>query len=230
MRVLGGGHRSARQRRDHAPGDRACGLDTKKKSLIAVERDAAARAAFLALVATLDPAQIVVGDECGSHIDLVRLYGRAPRGERLVAAVPRNRGQATTLVAALTLDGLVAPLTITGGMTKEVFVHWVTHHLAPTLLPGQIVIWDNLRSHDDPRAAAAVQARGAAVWRLPAYSPDLSPIELAFGVVKAALRRIGARTREALEAAIAPALTAITPAAIRGWFAHAGYPAPAQHC
>lgn len=180
-------------------------------------------------MAGIDPRRLVIVDECGSHIDLTRQYARAPHGMRIRMAVPRNRGRAITLVAALTLDGLVAPMTLRGGMTKDAFVDWVTTQLAPTLKPGQIVIWDNLRSHDDPRAEAAVRARGAEVWRLPAYSPDLSPIELAFGTLKAHLRRIGACTHDALEAAIGDAIEAIRPAMIPGWFVHAGYPLAAQH-
>lgn len=100
--------------------------------------------------------------------------------------------------------------------------------LAPALEPGQVVVLDNLGAHRPAEVRAIVEARGARLLYLPGYSPDLNPIELAFGTLKAALRRAGARTREALEAAIAQALAAIPPEQVRGFFAHCGYPLPDQ--
>ena len=105
------------------------------------------------------------------------------------------------------------------------------HILGPSLRPGQIVLLDNLSAHKSPRLDALLAARGCRLWYLPAYSPDYSPIELAFAKLKAALRRRGARTREALETAIADALTLISPAEARAFFRHCGFrfrPDPAQ--
>ena len=96
--------------------------------------------------------------------------------------------------------------------------------LAPTLRPGQIVVVDNLRAHHDERAHAAIQERGAELWFLPSYSPDLTPIEEGYSKLKAHLRRTEARTDEALSAAIWQGLATITPQDARGWYRHAGYP------
>jgi len=156
------------------------------------------------------------------------LYARAPRGERAVGTVPRNRGTVTTLLASLSLAGMGAAMTLEGGTDTAVFDAYVEQGLAPTLRPGQIVVLDNVGAHQSERARQAIEARGCRLLFLPAYSPDLSPIELAFSKLKAALRRLAARTQATLEEAIGEALRMITPADARGWFAHCGYSLPAQ--
>jgi len=203
-------------------------VDAQKKSLSAAERDEAARAAWRADVAALDPARCVFLDECGTHLAHTRAYGRAPRGERAVGAVPRNRGRVTTLLAGLTATGVGPTRTRLGGTTKAVFLAYLREELAPTLAPGQVVILDNLGAHRAREVREIVEARGARLLYLPPYSPDFNPIELAFGTLKAGLRRAGARTREALEAAIGDALATITTADVRGFYAHCGYPLPGQ--
>jgi len=199
-------------------------VDAKKKSLRATERDEVARAAWRAEAAPVDPADLVVLDETGSHLGYTPTHARAPRGERAVASAPRNRGENRTVIAALTLAGIGPVLRFDGAMTGDRFVGYVRHVLAPTLRPGQIVVADNLRAHHDPRARAAIERRGARLRHLPAYSPDLSPIELAFAKLKQALRRREPRTDDDLRAATWAALDAITPADARAWFAHCGYP------
>ena len=163
-------------------------------------------------------------DETGSHIALTPTHARAPRGQRAVGVVPRNRGRVTTTVAALTPDGMGPALLLEGGIDGAAFEAYVAHQLAPTLQPGQIVAMDNLRAHQGERVRAAIAARGAELWFLPAYSPDLNPIEEAFSKLKALLRRAAARTREVLADALRAALQAITPHDARGWYAHCGYP------
>jgi transposase len=138
--------------------------------------------------------------------------------------VPRNRGRATTLLASLTPTGVGPTRTRLGGTTEEVFLAYVREELVPTLDAGRVVILDNLAAHRAPEVREAVEATGARLLYLPPYSPDFNPIELAFSKLKAGLRRAGARTREALEAAIGEALAAITPADIRGFYAHCDYP------
>jgi transposase len=176
----------------------------------------------------LDPSRFVFLDECGTHLAHTRAYGRAPRGARAVGRVPRNRGKMTTLIASVTAAGIGATTTRLGGTSKEVFLTYLEEELAPTLHPGQIVILDNLGAHRPAKVRAIVEARGARLLYLPAYSPDFNPIELVFGTLKTALRRIGARTRETLEGAIRAALAAITPDQIRSFFAHCGYPLQGQ--
>jgi transposase len=172
---------------------------------------------------------LVFIDETGSHLGLVRLYARAPRGARAVGRAPRNRGRARTTITALTLDGIGRGLLVEGGVSTAAFEAYVEHLLAPTLRPGQIVVLDNLRQHQGERTRAAIEARGAELWFLPGYSPDLTPIEEAFAKLKALLRTAAARTHEALAAAIWAALRAITPADAHGYFTHCGYSALAQH-
>lgn len=208
---------------DGRPGDPAPRAAAQKKSLIASERDPWERAGFAVEQQDVDAADVVVIDEVGSNLDLTRHYARAPRGARAVAAIPRNTPPNTTTLSSLTSDGLGASMMIEGGVTSAVFEAYVEHILGPTLRPGQIVLLDNLSAHKSPRLRALVAERGCRLWYLPAYSPDYSPIELAFAKLKADLRRAGARTREALEAAVAHALTQISPAEARAFFIHCGF-------
>ena len=163
-------------------------------------------------------------DECGTHTSMTRLYARAPRGERAYASVPRNRGKNTTLIASMTLDGAMGEAMAVEGSTKAfVFEAYLESFLAPALEEGQIVVVDNLGAHRTERVRELIEERGCEVWFLPAYSPDLNPIEEAFSKVKAHLRRAAPRTREALVEAMGEALSAITPRDASGWFTHCGY-------
>jgi transposase len=208
-------------------GDPPSGLDAQKKTLAASERNEAARAAWRAAVAPLDPERFVFVDESGTHIALTRLYGWAPHDQRATGAVPRNHGKNTTLVAALAPDGLHVPWLIEGAMHTETFAWYIAEQLGPTLRPGQVVVLDNLSVHTAASMRQAVEARGCTLLFLPPYSPDCTPIEQAFSTVKAILRGLGARTLEALWEAVRVAIEAITPHDAMAWFAHAGYALPA---
>ena len=165
-------------------------------------------------------------DECGTHISLTPLYGWAPRGQRVHGRVPRNRGKNLTLLCALTSgQGLAGPLAMTldGAMDRVAFEAYIEQMLAPQLVSGQTVIMDNLSAHKSAKVRQLLEAKGCKLVFLPAYSPDLSPIELAFSKLKQYLRRAKARTREALETAIGEALKTITPADARAYFKHCGY-------
>jgi transposase len=142
--------------------------------------------------------------------------------------VPRNHGKNTTLVAALTPDGLQAPWTLEGAIDTAAFERYITEVLGPTLRPGQLVILDNLSVHKATSIRDAIEALHCDVLFLPPYSPDLTPIEQAFSKIKALLRGLGARTRETLLEAVHLAVDAITPEDAVAWFAHAGYPLPAS--
>jgi len=167
-------------------------------------------------------------DETGSHLGLTRTCARAPRGERARGSAPRNRGKNRTTLGSVTLDGMGPGLLVEGGISTAGFEAYVEHLLAPTLRPGQIVVMDNLKQHRSDRTRALIEARGAELWFLPAYSPDLNPIEEAFSKVKTLLRTAAARAHEALAAAIWAALKAITPADARGYFTHCGYRSSAR--
>ena len=196
--------------------------------MTASERNEEERAAWRTSVVALDPEQLVFVDESGTHIALTRLYGWAPHDRRATGSVPRNRGKNTTLVAALTPDGLRVPWLFEGAMDTATFTWYITEELAPTLRPGQVVVLDNLSVHKAARIREALAARGCALLFLPPYSPDFTPIEQAFSKLKAILRGLGARTREALVEAARVALDAITPEDAAAWFAHAGYVLPAR--
>jgi transposase len=171
---------------------------------------------------------LVFVDESGTHTALTRLYGWAPHDQRATGSVPRNHGKNTTLVAALTPAGLQAPWTIEGAMDTAAFERYVTEVLGPALRPGQVVVLDNLSVHKAESIREAIEARGCEVLFLPPYSPDFTPIEQAFSKIKAILRRLGARVRDALVEAIRLAVDAITPEDAVAWFAHAGYLLPDQ--
>jgi transposase len=131
-----------------------------------------------------------------------------------------------TLMASLSLSGMGEAFVLDGAADAAAFEVYVEQLLAPSLHAGQVVILDNLSIHLGPRVRQAIEAKGCRLLFLPAYSPDFSPIEEAFSKVKSVLRRTGARTREALQEAIAQALDLITAQDARGWFLHCGYPPP----
>lgn len=155
---------------------------------------------------------------------MARRYGRAPRGQRLVASVPHGHWQTSTFLAALRHDRITAPYVLEGAINGEIFRAYVEQMLAPTLEPGDIVVMDNLGSHKVAGVREAIAARGATLLYLPPYSPDLNPIEQVFAKLKTSLRAAAARTRDALWAAIATALDAFSPHECENYFANAGYP------
>ncbi len=157
---------------------------------------------------------------------MTRRFGRCPRGERLLAAVPHGHWKTSTFVAALRTSGLTAPLVIDGAMNGEIFRAYVEQVLAPTLAPGDIVIMDNLGSHKVAGVREAIEARGAAVWYLPPYSPDLNPIEQAFAKLKALLRKEAKRSVESLWTTIGELLPRFSPQESINYFADAGYVLP----
>lgn len=203
-------------------------MNTKKKSLGATERNEEERAAWREKACSLPTDALVFIDETGSNIALTPLYARAPKGERARGTVPRNRGKNTTLIAALSLSGMGAAMILPGSANTTAFELYVEQVLAPSLYAGQIVVMDNLQAHKSAQVRTAIEAKGCQLLFLPSYSPDLSPIEEAFSKLKTALRRAGARTREALEEAIAQALLTITAQDAQGWFQHCGYLLPGQ--
>ena len=223
MPVVGGAHRPGAESRNDEPHVHAAGLDAKKKSLRASERDEAARAAFAEVIATLDADRLVVVDEMGSHVALTPLYARAPRTQRAYGTVPRNHGTNTSLIAALTPQGLGPALALQGAVDAAAFVAYVRELLAPTLRPGQIVLLDNLSCHTAPQVRQLIEARGCQLLYLPTYSPDFSPIENAFAKIKQYLRRVGARTSAALYVALAQALDTISTQEAHNFFQHCGY-------
>jgi transposase len=167
--------------------------------------------------------RLVFIDETGLNTKMARLCGRSLRGQRCLAAVPHGHWQTSTFIAALRCDGLAAPFLIEGAVNAEVFTAYLRHVLCPELKPDDIVILDNLSTHKIPSVAALISAHGASVRYLPAYSPDLNPIEMAFAKLKAQLRQAAARSLAELQSAVAGSLATFTPAHCRAFFRHAQY-------
>jgi transposase len=171
----------------------------------------------------LAPDRLVFLDETGAGTNMTRRYGRAPRGRRLVMAVPHGHWKTTTFVAGLRLGGLTAPTVVDGAMDGATFLAYVRQQLAPTLRPGDVVVMDNLAVHKRAGVRATIEEAGARLLYLPPYSPDLNPIELAFSKLKARLRRAGQRTVEGLWGLLGELTDAFNPQECRNFFKHCGY-------
>jgi transposase len=196
-------------------------ITRKKKSKQAQQRDSppvqAQRQQFRQTLACVAPGSLVFVDETGATTGMSRSHGRAPRGQRVVAAVPGSWTNVTLLVGLRT-DGVVAPLAVVGAADGAVFQTYVEDVLVPQLRPGDVVVWDNLGAHQSPELIEAVEAAGALVEEAPPYSPDLSPIEEMFSKVKSHLRTAAARTTETVISAMGAALDRVTQSDILGWF------------
>ena len=195
----------------------------EKKTLGASERNEEAQAAWRDQLNHLGARKLIVLDECGSNIGLTPLYARAPKGLRVYGNTPRNRGKNTTLIAALTFEGMGESMIIEGAANAVAFERYVEELLAPNLMAGQIVIIDNLAAPKGKKVEQLIQDKECQLLFLPAYSPDFSPIEETFSKLKTYLRRAGARTREALQEAICQALLTVSAQDAQGWFRHCGY-------
>ncbi len=195
----------------------------EKKTLAASKQNPEARAAWWQEVTRLDPERLVFIDEAGTHTAMTRTHARAPKGQRACGSVPRNRGGNLTLLAALSRQKLQAEWVIEGSVDGNVFVTWLEHVLLPTLTPGQVVVMDNLRAHYRKEVRSLIEARGCNLLYLPPYSPDFSPIELAFSKIKGRLKSLAARTKQALADAVAEACRTVGPTDVAGWFRHCGY-------
>jgi transposase len=154
---------------------------------------------------------------------MTRLYGRAPRNQRLVDATPHGHWKTSTFIGALRCDGLTAPAVFNGAINGDAFLAYVEQILVPTLRKGDVVIMDNLGSHKVPGVRQAIEAAGACLMFIPPYSPDLNPIEMAFAKLKALLRAKKLRTIEALWNALGSLVDCFTPAECANLLRHAGY-------
>jgi len=205
--------------------------DTEKKSLHAAEQARAdiaeARRAWRELQPGLKPEKLIFLDETWAKTNMTRLYGRAPRGKRLIGTAPFGHWNTTTFIAGLRHDRIVAPMVLDGPINGRAFRAWVEQCLAPTLAQGDTVIADNLGSHKVAGVREAIEARGAQLLFLPAYSPDLNPIEQVFAKLKALLRKAAPRTREALWKTIGASLDRYSSTECKNYIRHCGYGHPA---
>ena len=171
----------------------------------------------------MDAERFVFLDETATPTAMTRLYGWAPKGERLVDAAPAGQWKTTTFVAGLRSRGLIAPLVLDGPMTGEIFRAYVEQMLAPALDPGDVVVMDNLPAHKVAGVQEAIQSAQASLLYLPPYSPDLNPIEQLFSKLKALLRKAGARTKEALWTTIGELLDEFSSEECRHYLRNCGY-------
>jgi len=154
---------------------------------------------------------------------MTRRYARAPRGERVAEGTPAGHWRTLTLLSAMSLQGMIAAMTVESPTDGDVFLAYVEMVLCPRLEPGQVVVMDNLPAHKVEGVRRLIAATGAELLYLPPYSPDFNPIEQAWSKIKHQLRSAKARTLETLEAAITESLAAVTPSHAAGWFANCGY-------
>src|SRR5438552_2423602 len=200
---------------------------TFKKSLQAAERHRAdvarARRRWMREQGMFDPAQLMFIDETAVSTNLVRLNGRAPRGERVIGSVPLGTWETITFVAALRHNKMTAPMVVEGAMTGEMFLAYVAQCLVPTLKRNDIVVMDNCRFHLWPGIREAIEKARATLRYLPKYSPDLNPIEMPYSKFKAFLRKVAARTVPGLNRAIRSFIPQISPQECANYFRHAGY-------
>jgi len=201
------------------------GLTRKKKSRQASERDRpdvqAKRRRFRREVGKIEPKRLIFVDETGITTAMTPTYARAPRGERAVDSAPAS-WETVTVIAALGLDGVHAPLAFPGSTNAATFESYVEQVLVPELHVGDVVLFDNLKAHLSDEVAKSIEAAGARVLRLPPYSPDFTPIEEMFSKFKQGLRRIAARTKAELYDAVGEVLRSVTGRDCIGWFRHAG--------
>jgi transposase len=205
----------------------ACG---GKKTLRAGEQEradvAAARAAWRAeVMGQVDPDRLVFLDESGLDTRLTRAYARAPRGRRAVGRVPGGNWRRLTILGAMARDGLVAVMTAAAATSTAVFLAFIEGVLIPALRarPGALVAMDNLAPHKAACVRAALHRAGLEHRYLPAYSPDMNPIEPCWSKLKTRLRSVAPRSIDALNTALPGALDAITPGDARAWFRHCSY-------
>lgn len=164
-------------------------------------------------------------DETWIKTNMAPLRGWGPKGERLKGYAPHGHWRTLTFVGALRASGLTAPCVFDGPINGEAFRAWVEQALVPVLAPGDIVVMDNLGSHKGADVRRLIRAAGARLWFLPAYSPDLNPIEQAISKIKHAMRMAQQRTVEALIRETGRIVQAISSSECRNYISAAGYDA-----
>lgn len=202
---------------------------SKKKTLKAAEQDrpdvAQARSFWIKTQPVLDVDSLVFLDESGAQTNMTTRYGRSEVGRRCFDSSPHGHWKTLTMLSAIRSTGVMqdATVVVDGAMDAAVFTAYAEQCLAPSLSCGDLVVMDNLASHKAKAALDAIESVGASVWFLPAYSPDLNPIEQVWSKVKACLRRIAATTVEELVKATASALRTVTAKDCLGFFKGCGY-------
>lgn len=185
----------------------------------------AARDAWWGHFADVRLNQLVFIDEFGAATNMTRTHARGPRGRRVVCKTPHGHWKVLSTAAAMTVGGVVTACTFDDPMDGEMFVAFVEQFLAPRLSAGQVVVLDNLPAHKSPRVDRLIESAGARVLRLPPYSPDLNPIEMAISKIKRLLRKLERRSVPELIEAIGRGVSSITAKDAAGFIRHCGYAA-----
>ena len=186
---------------------------------------AEARGNWLARFAEVRVDQFIFLDEFGASTNMTRTHARGPRGKRVVCKTPHGHWKILSTIAAMTVNGMLGYGSFDGATDTETFLTFVRDGLVPNLKPGQVVVMDNLPAHKSPKVDELIESVGARVLRLPPYSPDFNPIEMAISKIKSILRKLARRTVDALFAAIDQAISAISATDALGFIRHCGYAA-----
>jgi len=203
-------------------GGEADGLPAQKKSLHAQERDTEEnrkrREEFVEVIGRIDLDRLIFLDESGVSTQMTRLYARCTGGARIHETTPDGRWKILTILGAISTRGMIATMTIEAATDREIFLAYLDEVLCPNLRPGDVVVMDNLSSHKVQGVRERIEAAGAQLLYLPPYSPDLNPIEKAWAKLKQLLRAAKARTKQALDQAIAQMLPLLTAEDAKAWF------------
>ena len=203
-------------------GGEADGLPAQKKSLHAQERDTEEnrkrREEFVEVIGRIDLDRLIFLDESGVSTQMTRLYARSTGGARIHETTPDGRWKILTILGAISTRGMIATMTIEAATDREIFLAYLDEVLCPNLRPGDVVVMDNLSSHKVQGVRERIEAAGAQLLYLPPYSPDLNPIEKAWAKLKQLLRAVKARTKQALDQAIAQMLPLLTAEDAKAWF------------
>jgi transposase len=201
---------------------KASGVPAQKKSLHAQERDTEEnrkrREQFVEVIGRIDLDRLIFLDESGVSTQMTRLYARSTGGARIYETTPDGRWKILTILGAISTRGMIATMTIDAATDREIFLAYLDEVLCPKLRVGDVVIMDNLSSHKVQGVRERIEAAGAQLLYLPPYSPDLNPIEKAWAKLKQLLRAAKARTKDALDQAIAELLPMLTAEDARAWF------------
>jgi len=207
--------------------DATIGTLLQKKCRVAAERNTPKnierRAAFLKEIAAISVDKLCFLDESGFSLNLYRAYGWSAKSERCYQYVPFNRGTNRSVIGAFTLSGMVACQSLLGAVRRDRFESFLRHHVLPAVVPGTVLVLDNARIHHGGDIKEIVSAFGCSVLYLPPYSPDFSPIELAWSYVKHIVRGVGPREDHLREEAIERAVALIPISHAIAWFRKCGY-------
>jgi transposase len=169
--------------------------------------------------------QLVFLDEFGATTNMARTRARGPRGQRVVCKTPHGHWKIFSTIAALTVHGMLGFASFEGATDTDTFLAFVRDGLVPNLKPGQVVVLDNLPAHKSPKIDRLIESVGARVMRLPPYSPDYNPIEMAISKIKSILRKLARRTVDALLRAIDEAIRSVNAVDAFNFIRHCGYAA-----